>query len=298
MINTDTTTATTTPISHSSALPAGHEWEEAGAAWGDPGAPHGPSLPGYIEAVESEGRRFARAAETSGLDVVIPACPDWVMRDLVRHLGEIHLWAAANIVAPKPHWLHVGQLADLEQYWPELAVAWPSDAELISWYRATLANLVQVFETAPVDVQAFTFLPAPSPLIMWARRQASEIAIHRFDAESAQGVATRFDPLFAGDMLDELISGFAPHYTSDVADNRVLQVIAADIRERWWVTMGSEGVTTSRTGDCADLTVTGTAAELYLLLWNRTSGSTVHLDGDARLMESWRSACRVEWSGA
>lgn len=265
----------------------------------DQEARHTPSIPNYIKAVEVEGERFARAAELGGFDVAIPACPGWVMRDLVRHLGEIHLWAAANIISPAPHWLHVGQLSDLQQYWPGLAAEWPTDEELIAWYQATLANLVHVLRTAPLGVEAFTFLPAPSPLEMWARRQASEIAIHRVDAECVQGIVSQFDPLFAADMIDELITGFAPYYKSDAfTDDRVLQVVAADVGERWWVTMGPVGVTTSRTGDTADLTITGTAADLYLLLWNRTSGSTAHLDGDTRLMESWRSACRVEWSGA
>lgn len=34
-----------------------------------------------------------------------------------------------------------------------------------------------VLESAPADVAAFTFLPAPTPLAIWARRQASEIAM-------------------------------------------------------------------------------------------------------------------------
>lgn len=264
----------------------------------DWGTAHSASLSGYIEAVESEGHRFASAAELAGFDLAIPACPDWVMRDLVRHLGEIHLWAAANVVSPKPHWLHVGRLADLQRYWPDLAAAWPNDEALIAWYRATHANLVHVLRTAPLDVEAFTFLPAPSPLTMWARRQASEIAIHRFDAESAQGVASHYDPLFAADMLDELLTGFAPLYGSDdFTGDQVIQVVAADVDERWWMTIGGGGVTTSRAGDRADLTVTGTASQLYLLLWNRSTDSTVHLFGDPRLMDLWRSGCRVEWPG-
>lgn len=37
------------------------------------------------------------------------------------------------------------------------------DDELIAWYRATLANLVDVLRSAPLDVEAFTFLSAPTP---------------------------------------------------------------------------------------------------------------------------------------
>lgn len=261
-------------------------------------APHEATLSGYIEAVASQGRHFARAAGMSDLDLPVPACPGWAMRDLIRHLGEIHLWAAANIVAPRSHWLHVSHLSDLERYWPDLAAQWPNDAELIPWYAATHSTLVRVLRNAPLDVAAFTFLPAPSPLTMWARRQASEIAIHRFDAESARGAACDFDPSFAADMLDELICGFAPQYSGDaLAESQVLQVVAADVDKRWSLTLGPAGITTTRRGHHADLTITGTAAELYLLLWNRTDDSTVHLSGDARIMDVWRSICAVVWSG-
>lgn len=262
-------------------------------------ARYGTSPSDYIASVLSEGRRFADVAEQVGLETPIPTCPGWAMRDLIRHLGEIHLWAAANVAAPKPHWLQVNHISELERYWPDLAAQWPPDNELTAWYRATLTNLVVVLRSAPLDVEAFTFLPAPTPLTMWARRQASEIAVHRFDAELALGVASDFDPSFASDMLDELVSGFAPLYRpAKIPADRVLQIVAADVDERWWVTIGPSGVTSSRTGGRADLTITATAAELYLLLWNRTADSTVDLDGAPDVMDLWRTTCRVEWSGA
>lgn len=263
------------------------------------GSRYGTSPSDYIVSIISEGGQFASAAETAGLETPISTCPGWLMRDLIRHLGEIHLWAAANVAAPKPRWLQVNHISELECYWPELAAHWPPDNELVAWYRATLANLVDVLRSAPRDVDAFTFLPAPTPLTMWARRQASEIAVHRYDAELTLGIASRFDPHFASDMLDELVSGFAPLYRpAKIPADRVLQVDATDVDERWWVTIGPSGVTSSRTGGRADLTITATAAELYLLLWNRTADSAVDLDGDLDVMNLWRTTCRVEWSGA
>ena len=47
------------------------------------------------------------------------------------------------------------------------------------------ANLIEALDSASPDLEAWTFLPAPSPLAMLARRQAHETAIHRYDAESA-----------------------------------------------------------------------------------------------------------------
>ena len=51
----------------------------------------------YIGFVAAEGNRFAAAADRGDLDVEIPRCEGWNMRDLVRHFGLIHLWAAAIV---------------------------------------------------------------------------------------------------------------------------------------------------------------------------------------------------------
>ncbi|MGB0114678.1 MAG: maleylpyruvate isomerase family mycothiol-dependent enzyme [Ilumatobacteraceae bacterium] len=254
-------------------------------------------LPSYIAAVALEGERFARVAASGALDVPIGACPDWDMRGLVRHLGEVHLWAAANVAFPSPGWLRVPELADLARFWPDLASGWPDDGDLVSWYSATHTNLVDVLRHAPPDVQAFSFLPAPTPLTMWARRQASEIAIHRFDAEQARGMESSFAPSFASDMLDELLSGFAPLYRDAGTElTEVLRVVATDVDEQWWVTMGPSGTTTSRTACDADLTLAGSAADLYLTLWNRTPGTTLDVVGDRGVLDSWGRRCRVVWS--
>ncbi len=123
----------------------------------------------YIGFVGSEGERFASAAGHDALSVKIAACPGWDMGDLVRHLGMIHLWAAANVAFPESDWLDVEELPDLVRYWPDLAGdsgEYPDDPELVAWYRDTLANLIEVLTSAPADVAAFTFLPAPTPLTM------------------------------------------------------------------------------------------------------------------------------------
>ena len=252
----------------------------------------------YIGFVAAEGDRFADAAERGELDVDIAACEGWDMRDLVRHLGLIHLWAAGNVAYPQDDWFDADDIPDMARYWPELASSWPEDAELVSWYRQTNKNLVRVLESAPADHQCFSFLPAPTPVTMWSRRQASEIAIHRFDTESARGIPSHFEPEFAADMLDELLAGFAPRPQQiEVDAERVLHVHATDVDEHWYLTIGPEGVQTSRHGDDADLTVTATATDLYLLMWNRTDDSTAALTGDATLMDLWRETCRVRWSG-
>jgi uncharacterized protein (TIGR03083 family) len=253
----------------------------------------------YIGFVASEGEMFASAAEHGELDVEIAPCPGWDMGDLVRHLGMIHLWAAANVAYPESDWLDVEELPDLVRYWPDLtgeSGRYPDDTELVAWYRDTLANLIEVLKSAPADVAAFTFLPAPTPLTMWARRQASEIAIHRFDAEQARGITSHFDPQFATDMLDELMCGFAPRPRRiDIDGSELVHVHAEDTDEHWYLTIGPERTEMSRHGDHADLTLTGTAADLYVLLWNRTPDSKITMSGNTDLMDLWHGNFRVRW---
>ena len=254
----------------------------------------------YIDYVTSEGDRFAAAAEQGDLDVDIAPCEGWDMRALVRHLGLIHLWAAGNVAYAQDDWLDADDIPDMARYWPELGASWPDDPDLIAWYRQTKENLVRVLRSAPPDHQCFSFLPAPTPLTMWSRRQASEIAIHRFDAEAARDIPSHFEPAFAADMLDELLSGFAQRQGGkevEIESERVLHVHADDVDEHWYLTISRTGIETAREGGDADLTVTAAAADLYLLMWNRTDASTVALSGDAGLLDLWRESCRVRWSG-
>jgi uncharacterized protein (TIGR03083 family) len=218
------------------------------------------------------------------------------MRDLVRHLSEIHLWAAAHVAQPhdKP-W--VDDLAELTEFWPDLAVFWPEDNDLIDHYLDTNTNLVGALESAPLDVESFTFLPAPSPLAMWARRQAHETAIHRFDAENAAGISSSFDPAFASDGVDELLAAFAPRASKlQRTSTQAMVVHATDTDDRWHVTLSPEGISTSRGDGPADVTLTGDASDLYLALWNRSGDANVTVTGDQQLLEYWHENHRVRWS--
>jgi len=250
----------------------------------------------HITTVGQEAKLLAEAAEQSGLDVEIPTCPGWDMRELLRHLSEIHLWAAAHVAQPhdKP-W--VDDVAELTVFWPDLAVFWPDDDDLINWYLDTNANLVDALESAPPDVESFTFLPAPSPLAMWARRQAHETAIHRFDAENAAGISSEFDPTFASDGIDEMLSGFAPRADAfPVESAHTMVVRATDTNDSWQVTLAPDGITTVRGDGPGDVTLTGDASDLYLAVWNRGDDSNVTITGDDELFETWHRNHRIRWS--
>ncbi|MGI9585093.1 MAG: maleylpyruvate isomerase family mycothiol-dependent enzyme [Acidimicrobiia bacterium] len=249
----------------------------------------------HIDAVGREAKSLAAAAEQGGLEVEIEGCPGWNMRDLVRHLAEIHLWAAAR-VDKRTDKLFPDDISEHVESWPDLAVFWPDDDDLVGWYLETNANLVQVLEAAPADLDCPTFLPAPSPLAMWARRQAHETAVHRFDAEHAAGITTDFDPAFASDGIDELLTAFAPRRTDwPVEKTERMMVHATDTDDQWVVTMAPDGITTVREGGPADVTLTGTATDLYLNTWNRIPDSAVAVVGNTDVLDTWHGNNRVRW---
>ena len=254
----------------------------------------------HITVVEREGNLFADAARRAGLDAEVPDCPGWEVRDLVRHLGMIHLWAAGHVAFPHEDPLYESEAeehADFARYWPDLGIFWPADDELIDWYLRTNANLVRSLNEASPGLEAWTFLPAPSPRAMWARRQAHEIAVHRFDAEHAGREETGFEAALADDGIDEILAAFAPRASSFPVDRTASMLVhATDTGSSWHVTISPDGVTTSRDPRPADVTLSGTASDLYLAVWNRGDDSAISIDGDRTVLETWHEAYRIEWS--
>ena len=48
----------------------------------------------HIDALYEQGELLARSAEGTDLDRMVPTCPEWKLRDLLDHIGEVHRWAA------------------------------------------------------------------------------------------------------------------------------------------------------------------------------------------------------------
>ena len=253
----------------------------------------------HITALEREGRLFADASRRSGLDSEVPTCPGWDVRELVRHLGMIHLWAAAHVAFPhEPYYDgEAEELAAFSEFWPELGIFWVDDSDLIDWYLRTNANLVDTLKNASPDLEAWTFLPAPNAQAMWSRRQAHETAVHRFDAEHAIRAETGFDPAFADDGIDEILAAFAPRKSSlptEIAKSMLVH--ASDTGTQWHVTMSPEGITTFKGVGPADVTLTGDASDVYLAMWNRGDDSNVEVEGDRAVFDMWHNNVRVRWS--
>jgi uncharacterized protein (TIGR03083 family) len=150
---------------------------------------------------------------------------------------------------------------------------------------------------APQDLRCFAFLPAPSHLAFWARRQAHETAIHRADAQLSAGMTPTFDVALAQDGIAEMLLGFAARKSNAVATPGVMELRATDDGSDWIVTLGGERIVAHPVEPASaraepDVRVSGTSGDLYLWVWNRPSAAEV--SGTTGLAEAWRSV-RVRW---
>ena len=249
----------------------------------------------HVNALRREGEWLADAAERAGLDAPVPPCAPWQVKDLLRHIGYVHRWAARHI-NECPDEIIDGSSEE------EILSGGADDARLLVWFRDGHAALARTLATADPAVACATFMPAPSPLAFWARRQAHETAIHRADADSAAGTIPEYEADFAADGIDELIMGFGRRrkYQPTADGGTRLSVLATDTGDAWLVEAHDGRVLPRRDAggqEEAGCTVSGPASGLYLYLWNRADAARagVAVAGDPGLLSAWQSSVRVRW---
>jgi uncharacterized protein (TIGR03083 family) len=247
---------------------------------------------GYLEVIAEAGAELAARAGAAEPGAPVPTCPGWSVADLVAHQGMVHRWAAANLRLDEtpvpPH--------------EEFLRTVPAD-QLISWFTRGVRDLLDTLSTADDDVAALVFLAdAPPPRQFWARRQAHETTVHAVDALAAAlgrvptSMEAAIDPDVAVDGIDELLTGFFPRGRSRLAGEEPLTVavVPNDSGRRWTLTVADGRLSTAREQQPGAATVlTGSAAELYLGLWNRGGEIT---ESGTPVLERWRDRQHVTWS--
>ncbi|MEV6327633.1 maleylpyruvate isomerase family mycothiol-dependent enzyme [Streptomyces sp. NPDC051909] len=250
------------------------------------------SIDTHIDALDTAGKALLTAAAAAGTDAEVATCPGWRVRDLLRHTTMVHRWATAFVAEGHTSYHPDGGEPDLD-----------GDA-LLAYVREGHEQLVAALRAAPADLECWTFLPAPSPLAFWARRQAHETTVHRADAESALPAGPGpVDPALAVDGVDELLRAMHGRDKSRVRTEEpaLLRVRATDTGDVWDVHLSPEAPRTERiAGDGgsgpADCELSGPADRLYLTLWNRLPLDAVTVTGDPGIARLWRENSAITWS--
>lgn len=253
----------------------------------------------HLAGLERAAGRLAYHAARADLGISVPTCPGWTVTDLLRHQSMVHRWATANV-------LGAGSGTDESRGDANDTAAGAGDLvdDFTDGYRALSNALVQ----ADPDLEAMVFLnDAPAPRHFWARRQCHETTIHAVDALSAEfrrvptSEECAIERGFALDGIDELLAGFVTRDPTGIfpASGRTIAVVPSDSDRAWTMTAEENLVTTPQAVSApavsgADTTFTGTAAQLYLGLWNR--GDEVAETGEPGVLERWRATENVTWS--
>lgn len=250
------------------------------------------SVEAHTVAIASAAERMLAAHTRSGGAAKVSTCPAWTADHLLAHQAMVHRWAAANVrgEGQRPPITQTKVLAEV--------------ADLRGYLREGVDALLAALESAADDLKAMVFLnDTPPPRRFWARRQAHETTVHAVDALAAAlgrvPTAEEADlpTLLAVDGIDELLCGFLTRgaRTSPVYDGEEFSVAVqpTDADVRWTVQVG-DGPLVAAVGQDrpADTTLTGTAAQLYLGLWNR--GGEIVETGGRDVLSRW-SRVRVRW---
>jgi uncharacterized protein (TIGR03083 family) len=252
------------------------------------------SLDQHLDALDTAGARLIALAADTGFDAPVPTCPAWDAGDLVAHQAMVHRWATANVTGADPD--AVTNQTEIRS----------SVSDLTGYFDEGRAALAAALRAAPPDLEATRFLnDAPAPREFWARRQAHETTIHMVDALAASTgrVPTTAESAvpaeLAADGLDELLRGFFTRGRSKLftGEEYTIVVTPSDAPRRWVVRVAEKLTVDPGDGELdtsADAAITGTAAELYLALWNR--GDAVGGTGRPGVLEQWHATQRVRWS--
>ncbi|MFT4088234.1 MAG: maleylpyruvate isomerase family mycothiol-dependent enzyme [Gordonia sp. (in: high G+C Gram-positive bacteria)] len=235
----------------------------------------GIGVDGWLATIRQEGARMA-AAPVESLTLDVPTCPGWTVADLIGHTGAVHRWATDRVTRR-------------DQYRGYAEIDVPQTSEVLEWYAEGRDLLLEALASSSPDTPAPTFV-GERDVAWWCRRQANEVAVHRWDLDSAvrPGHERPVDAVLALDGIDEWRELFVSRFLTagpgvpEALIGATLGVCPIDIDgvgRRF--TVSSSGFAVDDDVDAADAVISGSASDLLLTIWHRRPLSSVEVGGRA-----------------
>jgi uncharacterized protein (TIGR03083 family) len=233
----------------------------------------------YLKSIETDRRALAVIAADSDLDLSIPGCPDWTLKELLAHVSGASRWMSKCVSEG---------LAAQQRILPP---APDGRDELLDWFHQSIDELLTVLSGTPPDELVWTPISGSLGSVWWRRKAALEVAIHRTDAEQALGTNPgSIDPQLALDGIDEYAEEFLPLMLHAVAEPPPVTAVL----------LSPNDIDDSRTlplipaGDDTDpgdphVEITAAAYQLLLWMWNRLPAGTLSVRGDDTVVTWWKA---------
>ncbi|GAA4983763.1 maleylpyruvate isomerase family mycothiol-dependent enzyme [Kineococcus glutinatus] len=236
----------------------------------------------HLGALRSDAARLAAVA-AGALDRPVPACPGWVVRDVVRHLGAVYRHKAESV--------RLGRRApeDVGSDWPD------DDAALLPWLEAALADVRGEIDGDP-GRPAWSWWPGDATTGFWQRRMAQETLVHRVDVEQAAGLPSDVDTVLAADGVDEVLTAFLPVWlavdgaAAGVGEDLAVHVAVSTAGRTWDVRVAGVRAEVSEGASDAPARLAGPADAVLLWAWGRGGADRLGFTGDEAQLHALRRA--------
>lgn len=249
-----------------------------------------PTRDEFLATLHRDAELFEAAVRAGGdLTQPVDGCPDWDLGNLVEHVGVLHRFITAGIIADAMPSDRAAPPADRSQY--------------ADWFAEGAVALEATLTGRPDDQACWTFFPTAAPVVgTWVRRQCQELAVHRYDAElAATGTAEAIDPAIAKDGIDEFFDLFLER----VDKRRPIRIGDLDVQLKSLDEDGDDRAWTIRCSDSApvvtrehckgDVALQGPANALLLALWGRVEPDEVGIEvaGDRAIWARFQVAAAL-----
>jgi uncharacterized protein (TIGR03083 family) len=233
---------------------------------------------GYLGHIRREGDVIAATAP-QGLDLPVPVCAPWDVREVVAHLATVY---DHKVMA-----MRLGRKPEPGEWVTDE----PFGKDTVEWFGDQHAKLMAELAAHAPSAHAWTWWEPDQTVGFWYRRMALETVVHRVDVEAQFGAPTAIDAELAVDGIDEILtvmlSGDEAAAT-EMPGTGTVEVLAGDLA--WSVVLEDSRTTVTpgrRTSPHAVLT--GDPSELFLYLWGRVPGETLERRGDESRIALLRS---------
>lgn len=251
-------------------------------------------FPDLLRLIDERSTAFrAAVASAPSLDVQVPTCPEWMLFDLVQHLGEgRRSWAATIASGPDA----------AAKSAPASAPAVPREREaLLGWVATAIREFLDALREAGPDRGCWTWWgtsQSPQTCGAVARHQLQEIAVHTYDVQVTLGAPQPLPEEVALDGVEEFLSTCCATTTPWPHEPAAVDFHSAQGRS-WRPWLSADGARAGRLPtpdtmpasaageklDAADASAQGTAGELVLVFYGRVPVDCLQLNGERRLFD-------------
>jgi len=230
--------------------------------------------------VALEMASLVESVAVGSVSAPVPTCPGWTISDLGLHVGQFcGFWT---------HVLCEGTGRPKTPYPEE-----PKGDDLANWLGSLGYYLLQELRATPSDKEVWTWYESDKSATFVARRCANELAIHRYDAQSARGTCAPITPRLAADGLDEMLTVLVSvRPRTGEATGETLHLHATDSDAEWLIALHPERIDMTPEHAKADLALRGAVSDLELVLYGRPTIGKVEHFGNEWALEVWRREFR------